>query len=264
MGYNYMVIVYSIFAFIYGAVIGSFLNVLVFRLPNKMSIVKPSSHCFTCGEPIKWYDNIPILSYLILGGKCRNCKTHISPQYFLVELFTAIIYVLTYLKFRESILTILIMIVISCFIVIFLIDLKHLIIPDSMIIAILLMAIIGLFVKENNLLMIPVKEKLMGLAVTILIWGIIYLAEKIFKKELMGLGDIKLFGVVGLLIGYKLLLLGIFIGSVIALITEVVFLRHKNKLVPFGPYLVIGFTITIFFGLEILNWYSSLIMLTII
>lgn len=253
--------IYMVFAFIYGAVIGSFLTVLIDRLPNKMSIVNPPSHCFTCGAPIKWYDNIPIVSYLVLRGKCRNCHTHYSALSLLIEAFTGIIYVLLYLKFRMSWLTPILMVVVSCFIVIFFIDLKHYIIPDSMMIGILFMAILSLFIKKDTHLLfqeMTIINRLLGLGVTCIIFGMIFIAEKIFKKELMGFGDIKLFGVVSLLVGYKLLFLGIFFSAVVALVVEFIILRKKNKIIPFGPYLAIGFTIVIFFGPEILNWYHSL------
>ncbi len=256
-----MDIIYLIFSFIMGAVIGSFLNVLIYRLPNKMSIVSPGSHCFTCNAPIKWYDNIPILSYIILRGKCRNCKTPYSPQYFLIELFTAIMYCLIYLKFKQSMLSICFMLVISCLIVIFFIDLKHYIIPDSAVIGILIVAFFSLFIKNDSNLIIKEMNylnRVIGLGVVIILFVILYLIGKLVKKELMGFGDIKLLGVMGLLLGFKLLLLSIFIASTLALIKEVLFLKAKNKIIPFGPYLSVGFTIIILIGPEILNWYSLL------
>lgn len=249
--------VYLFFSFVFGAVIGSFLNVLIYRMPNHMSIVKPGSHCFSCGAPIKWYDNIPILSYCILRGKCRNCKSAYSFQYCFIEICTAILYVFTYMKFRQSWLTVVLQIVISCFIVIFYIDLKHYIIPDSMLIVILLMAILSIWIPENHFVIFW-YDRLIGLAVVGIIFLILFLAEKICKKELMGFGDIKLFGVMGILLGYQLLLFGILISAIIALLTEVILLKSKHKMIPFGPYLTIGFTIVIFFGVEILNWYSKL------
>lgn len=249
--------VFLFFSFVFGAVIGSFLNVLIYRLPNHMSIIKPGSHCFTCGTPIKWYDNIPILSYCILRGKCRNCKSSFSFQYCFIEICTALLYVLTYIKFRQSWLTVVFQIIISCFIVIFFIDLRHYIIPDSMLIVILLMTIISIWISDNYFVVLW-YDRLIGLGVVAIIFLIIFFAEKICKKELMGLGDIKLFGVMGLLLGYQLLLLGILISAIIALLAEVILLKSKHKIIPFGPYLTIGFTIVIFFGMEILNWYSTL------
>ncbi|MDY3899961.1 MAG: prepilin peptidase [Bacilli bacterium] len=250
-------VLYMGFLFVFGAVIGSFLNVLIYRLPNKMSIIKPGSHCFNCGAPIKWYDNIPIISYLILGGKCRNCKKHYSCQYFLIELFTATMYVLSYVKYRNSLLTIASCLVISCLIVIFFIDLRHFIIPDSMIIGILIVSVACFFIKDTNIIA-SISDRLWSLAVVVGAILLLLLLGKIIKKDLMGFGDFKLFGVIGLLIGFKLLLLGIFVAAVIAVIVEVIILRKKDKPIPFGPYLAVGFTLMLFFGNNILDWYSSL------
>lgn len=250
-------VIYIIFSFIFGAVIGSFLNVLIYRLPNNMSIITPPSHCTTCNARVKWYDNIPILSYLILRGKCRSCKTHFSARYCLVELFTACLYVLTYIKFRQSLITIIMMITLSMLIVIFFIDLEHFIIPDSMLIVILIMGVLSCFIKSENF-DISHFDKLLGIVLSIIIWLVIALFEKITKKELMGFGDIKLFFVMGLLLGIKLLFLGIFVSAVIALIVEVIFNRNKRKVIPFGPYLSVGFSLMIFFGTNILSFYASL------
>lgn len=258
MGIDELDIIYIVFSFIFGAIIGSFLNVLVYRLPNKMSIISPSSHCFSCNHPIKWYDNIPILSYIILGGKCRHCKSKYSPMYMIVELLTAVLFTLTYLKFRFNITTIFVFIIISCFIVIFLIDLKHLEIPDSQVVIILLVSIASFFVK-NQAYMINYKDKLYSIIFVLLVVLICLVTEKLLKKEILGFGDIKLFLVVGLFTGIVHLLLGIFIASVIALVIELLINRNKHKLIPFGPYLTASFLIVIFFGSDIINWYISLI-----
>ncbi len=250
-------VLYMSFLFIFGAIIGSFLNVLIFRLPNKMSIIKPGSHCFNCGAPIKWYDNIPIISYLILGGKCRNCKKHYSCQYFLIELFTAIIYVLCYVKYRNSLLTIASCLVISCLIVIFFIDLRYFIIPDSMIIGILIISVACFFIKDTTI-MASISDRLWSLAVVATMMLLLLSFGMIIKKDLMGFGDFKLLGVMGLLIGYKLLILSIFVAALIATIVEVIILRKRNKPIPFGPYLALGFTLMLFFGNNILDWYCSL------
>lgn len=244
-------------AFIMGSVIGSFLNVLVYRLPAGMSIVKPGSHCFSCNEPIKWYDNIPILSYLILRGKCRHCGAKFSCQYCLVELFTGCFYLLTYLRFRYSITTILVCLLASCLIALSLIDWKYFIIPDSLNIAILVIAIVSMFVKED-IFKVAITTKLLTLAFTFVGILLIYIVEKIVKKDIMGWGDIKLFTVTGLFCGYQLALIGVFFGAIIACIVEIIIMRNKRKVIPFGPYLSIGFILAIFFGLQLLEWYTSL------
>lgn len=252
-----MNIVLTIFAFILGAVIGSFLNVLIYRLPENMSIVKPGSHCFSCGEPIKWYDNIPIFSYLILRGKCRHCKASFSAQYCLIELFTGILYALIYIKYGYNLMTLVMFTVVSCLIVVFFIDLKHFIIPDSMIITILIASIASFFLK-SDVLAVSTLDKFLSIALVVLIFLAIFIGEKICKKELMGRGDIKLFFVIGLLLGIKILFLGIFFAACIALIAELIFRKSKRQVIPFGPYLSLSFTLMIFFGSDIINWYMQL------
>lgn len=252
-----MDIVYMIFAFILGAAIGSFLNVLICRLPLNMSIIKPNSHCFSCGSPIKWYDNIPIISYFILHGKCRVCHTPFSFRYCLVEIMTGILYVLVYVVYRLSFYTLIFWVVIACLIVIFFIDLEHYIIPDSMIVTILLMSICSMFVSEEKL-NITLSSRLIAFGLVALVFMIIVMMEKLLKKDLMGFGDIKLFGVMALLLGYQLLFTGIFVGAVIALLIEVIIKKGQRRIIPFGPYLAIGFVIMIFLGTQIMNYYHSL------
>jgi len=250
-------IVISIFVFILGAVVGSFSNVLIYRLPEKMSIVKPGSHCFNCGTPIKWYDNIPILSWLILGGKCRHCKAKISPQYFLVELFTAIMYVLTYLYFGLSVSTFLLCLIETALIVISFIDYKTYEISDSMLILMLACAIPMFFLKEN-LMESTYAEKLIGAGSVLLIYLIILIISRIIKKPLLGFGDVKLLIVMALIINYKVMILVIILASILALIVEIVIKRKKKEIIPFGPYLAAAFIIAMFFGNMLINFYLSL------
>lgn len=251
--------IYILFSFIIGVVIGSFLNVIICRLPQKMSIIKPGSHCFKCGAPIKWYDNIPVISYFVLHGKCRNCHSPFSFRYCFVELLTGLLYVVLYLVYRLSLWTIVFWIVISCLIVIFFIDLEHYIIPDSMIVSILLMAFGSIFINDQNTV-ITLNERIIAVGLVALMFMIIVITEKILKKDLMGFGDIKLFVGIALLLGYQLLFTGIFVAAVIALIVEVIIKKGRNKLIPFGPYLAIGFGLMIFLETPILNFYHSLFM----
>ena len=250
-------IIVGVFIFILGAVIGSFSNVLIYRLPAEMSIVKPGSHCFNCNEPIKWYDNIPIISWLVLGGKCRHCKAKISPQYFIVELFTALMYLLTYLYFGLSVSTFLICLIISCLIVLSLIDYKEFIIPDSMVIGIALFAIPMFFLPEQLMASLW-YEKLLGLGFILIVYLVILIFTQIRKKELMGLGDIKLLLAMSLVVSYKLMFLVLLFGSLLALLVEVIIKRKKHAVIPFGPYLSMAFLIVMFFGNKILEFYLSL------
>ena len=168
---------------ILGLCVGSFLNVVIYRLPNGMNLAKPASHCPKCNNPIKWYDNIPVLSYLILGGKCRHCKEHISIRYTIVELLNALLWVGAVLMFwsRNIPYTITVCIACSILICIFFIDLEHYIIPDSMIITILLMSICSMFVSEEKL-NIPLSSRLIAFGLVALVFMIIVMMEKLLKK----------------------------------------------------------------------------------
>ena len=254
-----------IFICLFSLCFGSFLNVVIYRLPNKMNLSKPSSHCPNCGYKLRWYDNIPILSYIFLLGKCRNCKEKISPRYMLVEGGTMILTILCYIKFGLSLNFFISSILLMVFICIFFIDLKHYIIPDSLNLIILILGIISLFTSfEYGMFNINYVSKLIGLGVGVLLFILDLIIERLLNKEIMGGGDLKLFTAVGLFLGWELLLIGIFFGSLVACLVEIPLslnkkLRKEHKL-PFGPYLTIGFTISLFFGLELLNWYFSVLL----
>ena len=253
-----------IFVVLFGLCFGSFLNVVIYRLPNHMNLAYPPSHCPNCDYKLKWYDNIPVLSYIMLGGKCRNCRQPISPRYIIVEVFTSIMFVCCFLKFKFSPYFFLSVITIMCFICISFIDFEHYIIPDSLNLIIFIVGIVSLFfdLPGKEYISVTLADKLIGFGVALLIFLLILLIERIIKKEIMGGGDLKLICGVSLLLGYKLLLLGIFISSLIACIVEIPLAFNKklrkDHVLPFGPYLAIGFTITLFFGLDILNFYLSL------
>ena len=145
-----MMIVYAVFVFLITTAIGSFLNVLIYRLPLKISLVKPSSHCPNCKCKIKWYDNIPIISYIILRGKCRNCKEKISIRYLIVELLTGVISTLIFLRFGISLMSLFGILLFLLLIPLSFIDVEHLIIPDSIIIGLLVLGVVGIFFNNIN------------------------------------------------------------------------------------------------------------------
>ena len=246
--------------------IGSFLNVLIYRLPIKESLTKKNSHCPKCGHMLKWYENIPLLSYIIQRGRCRGCKELISIQYPIIEMLSVCVFVIAYIRFGLSIETFLFTLLLQMFIVIFMIDMKHQIIPDSINIVILILGIISLIIPHssiNQLYSINYVDKIIGFLVALSLLLLFFVLEKVLNKELMGGGDLKLFFGVGLFMGWQLLLLGIFFAAVIALITEMlkkVIKSEKflNKVIPFGPYLVLGFTLVYVFGLDIICLYLSI------
>ena len=211
------------FLILISLVIGSFLNVLIYRLPIGESLTKKNSHCPKCGHMLKWYENIPLLSYVIQKGKCRGCKELISIQYPIIEFLSVCAFVIAYIRFGLSLETFLFTLLLQMFIVIFMIDLRHQIIPDCINIVIIVLGVISLFITHssiNQVLVINYIDKLIGFGVALGLLLIFVFFEKILKKELMGGGDLKLFFGIGLFMGWQLLLLGLFLASVVALITE--------------------------------------------
>lgn len=244
-----------------GLCVGSFLNVVIYRLPNKMSLVKPASHCPSCKYELRWYDNIPVLSYLMLGGKCRKCKTRISFRYTAVELANALLWLLcAFLFWSKSIpLACIYMIVFSVFICVFFIDLEHKIIFDRFQIILLILGVASIFFDKDFGWLSHVIGGVAGFSVFFLVsWGF----EKLCKKEGLGGGDVKLAGVVGLLLGWERLLLGLLIATIPATVVLLILSKGRegeSRQFPFAPFLVVGFGVSMLFGTQIIGWYLSLI-----
>ncbi|BCR04677.1 type 4 prepilin-like proteins leader peptide-processing enzyme [Desulfuromonas versatilis] len=246
------------FAFTLGACIGSFLNVCIYRIPAGESIVSPPSRCPNCGAGIRWYQNIPILSYLLLGGKCASCKVRISPRYPLVEALTGLLFVLVLYYFGISWATPVYWLFVATLVVITFIDLDHQIIPD----VISLPGIPIGFACSFAIPWISWSDSLLG----ILIGGgslflVAFVYELLTKKEGMGGGDIKLLAMLGAFLGWKAVLPIIFISSLLGSLVGVpVMLLKKadSKLaIPFGPFLAAGALIFLFWGRAIIHWYLS-------
>jgi len=244
-------ILLDIFFFFIGAAIGSFLNVCIRRIPAKESLVFPASHCPKCHYSIRYYDNIPIISYLLLRGKCRNCGERISLQYPIVELLTAVITLLLYWKFGLS-LKLLASFVFSCvLIVITFIDLEHMIIPDILSLpGIPVFFLAGVFLME-----VPWLEAVLGLLTgggILLLIAIGY--EFIAKREGMGGGDIKLLAMLGAFFGWKslifLLLVSSLTGALVGIVVMLIKGRDLKYAIPFGPFLCLAALAYIFWGDE--------------
>ena len=238
-----------IFVIILGALWGSFANVCIIRIPQGKGVVVGRSFCVKCKKKIQWFDNIPIISYLLLKSKCRNCKTKISFQYFLVESISLINFLVLYLIFGISLTTLLFIILSVVFLIIFFIDLKHYIIPNSLTYS---MMILG-FVKSFDPNLDPIFPNFLnsligGLLGYGIIWSIIYFYRQFKKKEGMGLGDAKLFAVIGFWFGWISIPFVVFLSSIIALLSVLPdLLRSSKKLssqIPFGPFIILG---TIFY-----------------
>ena len=237
---------FYITAFILGSIWGSFCNVCIYRLPNNNSVVKGRSFCPACKNQIKWYDNIPFLSFLFLKGKCRSCDYRINFQYFLVELIAAISFATIYFIYGISITTLLLLILSIFFIIIFFIDLKHYIIPNELTFPLMAIGFIKSFDPNLNQTIFPnyINSLLGGFFGYSIIWLIIFFYKKVRNKEGMGLGDAKLMAVVGFWFGWVSIPFTIFISSVVALVLVIPSLIKKTRdmkaQIPFGPYIIIG------------------------
>jgi len=249
----------ELYIFVLGTMVGSFLNVCIYRIPRKKSIIFPASACPNCGDPIKPWDNIPILSYILLAGKCRSCKRSISPQYPLVELLTGFLFWLTVHTFGLTLLAGAYLIFLSTLIVVAFIDLEHHIIPNS----ISLPGILTGFLLAWGTLPLSPLQSLIGILIG---GGVIYLVSfislAVLGKEGMGGGDIKLMAMIGAFLGWKSTLLTIFLGSLAGSVVGISLMILKEKKrddpIPFGPFLVLGAIISLFLGNQIIEWYFSI------
>ena len=230
--------------FILGSLWGSFCNVCIYRLPIKGDVVSSRSRCRSCKKIIRWFDNIPLISYIILVAKCRNCKTKINFRYFAVELSTALSFLAVFYLYGVTISTLLLMVLIIFFVIIFFIDLDHYIIPNELTFPLMLIGFIKSFDPNLNLNLFPnYLDSLIGGALGyILIWGLITLYLKIRNKEGMGLGDAKLLSAIGFWFGWYSIPYVIFLSSLSALMIALPGLINKSKTmssqIPFGPYLI--------------------------
>jgi leader peptidase (prepilin peptidase)/N-methyltransferase len=250
--------IYSAFVFIFGMMIGSFLNVCICRMPHDESVISPPSHCPQCSYQIRWYDNVPLLSYLLLQGKCRGCGAHISLQYPLVELLNGILTLFLFLRFGPTLVFAALFLFCSALVVVTFIDIEHQIIPDEIsLTGIVIGFVLSFFLKGHNWL-----NSLLG----ILLGGgslllVAYSYQWLTGKEGMGGGDIKLLAMMGAFLGWKAILFIIFSGSLVGSIVGVsimLFQKKDSKLaIPFGPYLAFGAVLYIFYGQTLIRWYLN-------
>jgi leader peptidase (prepilin peptidase)/N-methyltransferase len=253
-------IIASIFVLVLGLIIGSFSNVCIYRIPRNESLIRPGSHCPKCNQPIKFYDNIPLVSFIILKGKCRYCKEKISWQYPLVEFLTAVLYLLLFLRYGLQLVTFVYMFFCSALIIITFIDLKENIIPDVLSLPLLLLGFLMSFFLKN---LSPINSLLGILAGGGVLLLVAILGSFLFKKEAMGGGDIKLAAMVGAFLGWQLTLLSLFLSFFTgAIIGIVILIKNKGESdpIPFGPFIALGTIIALFFGNSIINWYLSLVI----
>jgi leader peptidase (prepilin peptidase)/N-methyltransferase len=317
------------FFFGLGTIIGSFLNVCIVRLPQEKSVVFPSSHCPKCHRPIAWYDNIPLVSWVVLQGRCRFCQAEISVRYFTVEFLTGLVFAIFYLHFGAVPVLPAYLVMVCCFIVATFVDLNHRIIPDEISIGgmwagiilsalipqlhvpsgelnvgsfmaglivliclflswiypffckhlmeeeepysdnpiklLVLISLLFVFLVNSHILVLPgllnwhaysLASSLVGFIIgggSIYLMGLI--GDIIFRKESMGGGDVKLMALIGAFLGWKIALLSFFIapffGGVVGIIEKI---RTKDSTIAYGPFLVLGALISLFWGQKIIDW----------
>jgi leader peptidase (prepilin peptidase)/N-methyltransferase len=271
--------------FALGSIIGSFLNVVIHRVPNDESIVYPNSACPHCKNQIKPYDNIPILSWLFLGGKCRNCKSPISPRYPAVELLTGLLFLLVFWQIGLSWFLPVCLIFAASLVALIFIDAEHMILPDVINYPLLVFALIvrvtfaflfgNQFFADLNFFPVTYFEGFPLWALTLVSavfgglvgGGSLWLLGEIWKRlrgvDAMGLGDVKMMFAVGALLGWRLTFLAMFIGAFAGAVAGIfVIIRQKDKdfqtQIPFGIFLGIGSLVALLFGEQIINWYLGM------
>ena len=246
--------------FVFGMVIGSFLNVCIYRLPASQSIVHPRSCCPQCGHLVRAYDNIPVLSYLLLHGRCRDCGARISPRYPLVELLSGAFAAMTVVRFGVGWTAAVVFVLVATFLVITFIDIDHRIIPDVITLPGIPTGLAASFVLDPAPPLVQPLESLIGIlagggSLFLVAWGY----QFITRREGMGGGDIKLLAMIGAFFGWPGVLFTIFTASLTGTLAGMaVILRQRADMklaVPFGPFLAIGAIGYVFIGPETLAWY---------
>ena len=273
---------FTILSFVWGACVGSFLNVCIYRIPNDLSVVKPRSFCPSCKKQIPWCLNMPLVTFIVLGGKCRYCAAKISPRYFLVELLTAVLFLLAWFKIdllsfgpvlalspvNHWGLVPVYWLVFSGLIMGSFIDLEHLIIPDRVTLGgiaaglVLSVAVPALHGTEDRLTALLWSG--FGAAVGWgLLWAVSVLGSLIFRKDAMGFGDVKLLGAIGAFFGWRAVLFTVMIsslaGSLVGLALVAAHRKQMQSKIPYGPYIALACVIWVLWGPTLWEAYTSLL-----
>jgi len=258
-------------SFIFGTVLGSFINVCIYRVPNGISIVRPRSHCVSCKTPLRFYNNIPVISFLLLRGRCKNCNARISPRYLIVEILSGIICALSVWEFGITLQTFFYLIFLFCLVVVTFIDIEHMIIPNVITIPGIFIGIVYGVARTDwgNLTTLltdsnahtyriasilanqPAFDSIFG---AILGGGLLYIIALIYfilrKREGMGMGDVKLLAMIGAFLGWKSIIYVMLISSVLGTIVGLAIIAHKRGnmkyALPFGPFLSLAAALYLF------------------
>ena len=243
-----------VIVFLFGIVIGSFLNVCMIRIPKGESIVTEGSHCVKCNYRLRWYDLIPLFSYLFLKGKCRNCGEKISPQYPVVEFINGLVYVLIFVCKGINISSLLICFLFSALLTLSVIDFKTFVIPSGINIFIAVLGIIRVITDLENWLYYVIGAACVSIFLLIL--------YAVSKGRAIGGGDVKLMAAAGLFLGWKETLLSFMLGCILGACIHVIRMKvaKEGRVLAMGPYLSMGIFISALFGKEIITWYISLFM----
>ncbi|MDX9786624.1 MAG: prepilin peptidase [Desulfobacterales bacterium] len=254
----------TLIVFLFGLCVGSFLNVCIYRLPKGNSIVRPRSMCPVCHTTLQARDNIPILSYLFLGGKCRQCRTPIPLRYPLVELITGLLALAIVFRFSLTPAALIFFVFSAALIVVTFIDIDHQIIPDVITLPGIFIFFAASFLLPHSDLKTPLIRSLLGIlsgggSLFLVAWAY----HALTGKEGMGGGDIKLLAMIGALLGWQGVLFTIFTGSTAGCLVGLLLMRssqQKMKLrVPFGPFLSLGALLYVFWGPHLIHWYFNLL-----
>jgi leader peptidase (prepilin peptidase) / N-methyltransferase len=253
---------WAVYAFVLGAVMGSFLNVCVYRWPAEQSVLRPRSRCPRCGDAIRWYDNIPIASWLILRGRCRDCGSGISPQYPVVEFLCGIIWMAALIRLGLSTEAISSAVFLTILLGIALTDAREMVIPDQFTLGGLVMGLAFAALPGG----LSLRTALLGAALAYgFFWAVKWIAERVVKRPALGIGDIHMMAMVGAFLGPGGALLTMFLGSTLGLLVGVPVSWARGQLaalgtyLPLGSFLALGAAITHTWGDALLGWYLSLL-----
>ncbi len=266
----------------WGACIGSFLNVCIYRIPRDLSVVIPGSHCPSCKKPIRWFQNIPVLAFIALRGRCANCGVRISPRYAVVELLTAMLFLLAWLKFgvmdgprafglvpvTDMLLVPVFWLVVTGLVLGTFVDFEHMILPDrvtwgGMLCGLLASGLVPSLHGQTEMLPALIRSAIGAAAGFGLLWAVATLGEFAFKKEAMGFGDVKLMGAIGAFFGWQAVLFTVMISSFAGTLVGVTLIIARKKemqsRIPFGPYLALAALLWMFWGSAWWNLYIRFI-----
>jgi len=262
-------------ALVLGLLFGSFGNVVIWRVPRGESVVSPGSHCGSCGHPVRWYDNIPVVSWLVLKGRCRDCGARISPRYLIVEIASGVLFVAAVVVWGASVRAVFGTAFLWFLLVLSLIDLEHYRLPNVLVAMLVGIGILGVAVFQLGLapavpltplapvavLAAPLGNALVGALIGIGIsGGTAALYALVRRRRGLGMGDIKLLGALGIFLG-PYVVLALFLGSVLGVVVGLILRRNRTLAetrIPFGPWLAVGAVLAALFGPDIMRWYFGI------